>query len=73
MITPFKLMWDLYESMNFPNVSLEESMQASKGKAILHNACQWLLGGSETQLLRLNKVCINYPSTIDDDEVNQID
>jgi hypothetical protein len=41
----FALLKRLYDSMNYPNVPLEESLSNAQGKHILQNAMCHLLGG----------------------------
>lgn len=40
-----QLLHTLYDSLNFPYLPLEESIQHSLAKAILHNATLHLMGG----------------------------
>jgi hypothetical protein len=67
----FWVLREKYDAMNFPNISFEESLTHSKAKAILANAMCWLLGGTETQLMRLHGLPTpNYPSSITETDGN---
>jgi hypothetical protein len=43
MKSAFKILHEKYEEMNFPNISLEDSISHWKAKQILHNAMAHVL------------------------------
>jgi len=67
------IMNDLYNSISYPNLPLEESAKHFHGQNILHKAICWLLGGTKAQQMRFAGLASSAQSSIPESDYTEHD